>query len=120
MHETTVAQSLMEILSAEAAKQNAAPVSAKISCGTLNAVNDEILRFAFEALAKDTLCEGVELCIEHKPIRARCRSCSQDFDVEFSRPACSKCGGEDFDLLPDAPLVLEQIEFQSDDNDGQS
>jgi len=43
-----------------------------------------------------------------------CRSCGCDFVVEFSRPQCTRCGGEDFDLLPDAPLLLEEIDFQTD------
>jgi hydrogenase nickel incorporation protein HypA/HybF len=114
MHETMVAQSLMDIILEEAAKQNAKPVSAKITCGTLNAVNDEVLRFAFEAVAKDTSCEGVELRIEHKPIRARCKDCGREFDVELSDPACPACETGVFELLPDAPLVIEEITFQTD------
>jgi len=114
MHETMVAQSLITIISEEAAKQNARPVSAKISCGTLNPVNDEVLRFAFEAVAEGTPCEGIELQIEHKPLKATCKSCGSNFVVEFSRPQCTKCEGEDFKLLPDAPLLLEEIDFQTD------
>lgn len=114
MHEMTVAQSLMAIISEQAEKNNAKPVTAKISCGMLNPVNDEVLRFAFEAIAKDTPCEGMRLQVEHKPIRARCRNCEASFDVELSRPECPKCGSGDFDLLPDAPLLLEEIEFQTE------
>jgi len=114
MHETMVAQSLITIISEEAAKQDARPVAAKISCGTLNPVNDEVLRFAFEAIAEGTQCEGIELHIEHKPLHAVCRSCGCDFVVEFSRPQCTRCDGEDFELLPDAPLLLEEIDFQTD------
>jgi len=114
MHETMIAQSLLAAISEEAEKQNVKPVSAKISCGTLNAVNDDVLRFAFGAVAKDTSCEGVELQIEHKPLRARCRNCSREFDVVLSNPACPACHTETFDLLPDAPLILEQISFQTD------
>ncbi|MEA3225027.1 MAG: hydrogenase maturation nickel metallochaperone HypA [Planctomycetota bacterium] len=114
MHEMMVAQSLITIISDEAAKHNARPVGAKISCGTLNPVNDEALCFAFEAIAKDTPCEGLKFQIEHKPIRARCRTCGPEFDVEFSHPACPQCGGEDFELLADAPLVLEEIDFETD------
>jgi hydrogenase nickel incorporation protein HypA/HybF len=117
MHEMTVAQSLMEIISEEAAKNNAKPIAAKISCGTLNPVNDEVLCFAFEAIVKDTPYEGIKLEIEHKPLQTRCKSCHQRFDVEFSHPQCSQCGGGDFELLPDAPLVLEEIDFQTDDDD---
>ncbi len=112
MHEMMVAESLLATISDEAGKHNAKPVGAKISCGMLNPVNDEALRFAFEAVAKDTPCRAVKLEIEHKPIRALCRDCNQDFDVELSEPRCSSCGGEDFELLRDAPLLLEEIEFE--------
>jgi len=83
MHETMIAQSLVAAISEQAKKQNAKPISAKISCGMFNAVNDEILCFAFEAAAKSTPCEGMKLEIEHK-------------------------------TKPDAPLLLEEIEFETD------
>jgi len=114
MHEMMVAQSLLATISDEAAKHNAKPVGAKISCGKLYAINDEALCFAFEAIAKGTLCEGVKLEIEHKSVRAKCKNCNQSFDVELSQPGCSKCGSGDFELLPDAPLILEEIELQTD------
>lgn len=112
MHEAMVAQNLLAAILEEAAKHNARPVAAKISYGKLYAINDEALCFAFEAIAKGTPCEGVKLQTEHKPIQGQCKSCNQRFDVELSSPRCPKCGGEDFELLPDAPLVLEEIEFQ--------
>ena len=114
MHEIMVAESLLTTISDEAAKQNAKPVAAKISCGTLNAINDEALCFAFEAIAKGTSCEGMKLEIEHKPIRGRCKNCNESFDVMFSRPSCPKCSSEEFDLLSDAPLLLEEIELQTE------
>jgi hydrogenase nickel incorporation protein HypA/HybF len=114
MHETMVAESLLTTISDEAAKQNAKPVAAKISCGTLNAINDEALCFAFEAIAKGTNCEGMKLEIEHKPIQGQCKNCNESFDVMFSRPSCPKCSSEEFDLLPDAPLLLEEIELQTE------
>ena len=114
MHETMVAQSLLAAIEGEAAKQNAKPVSAKISCGTFNALNEDIFCFAFESLAKGTACEGVELTIEHKPIRGKCKNCTTEFDIELSSPACPKCSGEQFELLPDEPLILEEIEFDTE------
>jgi hydrogenase nickel incorporation protein HypA/HybF len=116
MHEMTVAQSLLTQITDEAIKQNAKPVVAKISCGKLNTVNDEVLCFAFEAIAKDTLCRDVKLEIEHKPLQAKCKDCNQVFNVEFSKPRCKKCESEDFELLPDAPLILEEIEFETEKN----
>lgn len=111
MHETMIAESLLTAISEEAKKQNAKPISAKISCGTFNAVNDEVLRFAFEAIARGTSSEDTKLQIEHKPVQAKCKRCEQLFPVELSHPRCASCGSEGFELLPDAPLLLEEIEF---------
>jgi hydrogenase nickel incorporation protein HypA/HybF len=114
MHEMMVAESLLAAISAEAAKQNAKPVNARISCGTLNAINDEVLCFAFEAIAKGTPCEDMKLKIEHKPMQGRCKRCGESFDIELSNPGCPKCDGENFELLPDAPLLLEEIELETE------
>jgi len=114
MHEMMVAENLLAAISDEAAKRNAKPIAAKISCGKLYAINDEALRFAFEVITKGTACEGLKLKIEHKPIQGRCKNCNQNFDMVLSKPRCPKCDSEDFELLPDAPLILEEIEFQSE------
>jgi hydrogenase nickel incorporation protein HypA/HybF len=114
MHETMVAESLLTTISAESTKQSAKPVSAKISCGTLDAINDEVLCFAFNAIAKGTPCEGMRLKIEHKPIQSKCKNCDETFDLELRQPKCPKCGGGEFDLLPDEPLMLEEIEFKTE------
>jgi hydrogenase nickel incorporation protein HypA/HybF len=120
MHETTVAQSLVETILQEAEKRHAKPIRAKMSCGQLNAVNDEVLSFAFDALVQGTRCEGMKLEVEHKALQAKCRGCGYAFTVELSDTSCPKCKGEDFELLPDAPLVLEEIEFEegTDDEEG--
>ncbi len=114
MHEMMVAENLLTAISDEAAKRNIKPIGAKISCGQLYAINDEVLCFAFEAIAKGTSCESLKLEIEHKPIRARCKKCDEPFNVDFSNPNCPKCRSSDFELLPDEPLLLEEIEFQED------
>jgi hydrogenase nickel incorporation protein HypA/HybF len=119
MHETAVAQNLVEAIVEEARKRRAKPVSAKMSCGELNAVNDEVLRFAFEAVAEGTPCEGVELRIEHKPLRARCRACERTFAVDLSHAQCPNCSNGDFELLPDAPLLLEEIELEEGTDHGE-
>ena len=54
MHETAVAQSLVELIAQEAESRHAKPIRAKMSCGELNAINDEALTFAFEAIAEGT------------------------------------------------------------------
>ncbi len=114
MHEMMVAENLLAVISDEAAKRKIKPIGAKISCGKLYVINDEALCFAFEAISEGTCCEGLKLEIEHKPIQARCKKCDETFNVDFSNPNCPKCESSDFELLPDEPLLLEEIEFQED------
>jgi hydrogenase nickel incorporation protein HypA/HybF len=119
MHEATVAQSLIDVILQEAETRHARPVSAKMSCGELNKINDDVLSFAFEAVAQGTPCEGMTLRIEHKPLQGRCRPCGEVFVIDVSNPQCPDCRGSDFELLPDAPLVLDEIEFErTDDGEG--
>lgn len=118
MHEMIVAQNLLEMIKIEAAKQNTQPVKAKISCGVLNCINDETLTFAFNAIAQNTPCEGMALEVIHKPISGCCRDCGLVFEIKNFSSKCSKCDSDNFELLPDAPLVLEEIEFlDGADND---
>jgi hydrogenase nickel incorporation protein HypA/HybF len=119
MHETAMAQSLVDAIAQEARNRRARPIRAKMSCGELSAVNDEVLSFAFEAVARGTPCEGMRLQIEHKPLQARCKVCDGIFAVNLSRARCPGCDAADFTLLPDAPVLLEEIEFEEGVDDGE-
>ncbi len=114
MHEAAIAQSMFEIISEQARKYNAKPVKARITCGTFHTVNDELLSEAYQAIARDTQCAGTEFEIEHKPILAKCRKCDRKFEFHLDNPACTECSSDDFELLPDEPLILEEIEFQTE------
>ena len=114
MHETAVAESILRTIIAEADKAGAKPVSAIISCGQFNAINDEVMGFAFETAAAGTVCESMTLNIKHIPLRATCKKCKVVFEFDVYKPACSQCESTKFDFEPDAPLLLETIEFEDD------
>jgi hydrogenase nickel incorporation protein HypA/HybF len=107
-----VARSILSAILAQAAKLNAKPISAKISCGQLNPINDEVLNFAFEVVVKGTVCERMKLEVVHIPLKATCKRCGKKFDFDIYSPACANCESEDFEIGPDAPLLLEEIEFE--------
>ncbi len=114
MHEAAVAESILHtILEQSAQFSNARPVSARISCGQFNRLNDEAMRFAFDAISQGTLCQGMRLDIRCIPLQAQCRQCGTLFDFDIYRPVCPTCTAEDYDFQPDAPLLLEEIEFAS-------
>ena len=112
MHETAVAESILNTIIDQAEQVNARPVSAIISCGQFNALNDEVMSFAFETAAAETVCKGMKLEIKHIPLRAKCKQCEAVFEFDVYKPACSQCDSMEFDFQPDAPLLLETIEFE--------
>jgi hydrogenase nickel insertion protein HypA len=114
MHEATVAQSVLQAILRESEQRHAKPLHAKISCGQLNTLHKDVFCLAFEALAQGTLCEGMTFSVEQKPFQAVCNDCEHRFAVAYAADACPACRSESFALLPDAPLLLETIDFQEE------
>jgi len=114
MHETMIAQNLFQAITAEVKTQNCKVLSARVSCGSFHTINDEVLKFAFKAIARGTSCENAELHIEHNPLQAKCKNCQKIFEVEFDKGNCPDCGSEQFKLLTDTSLLLEEIEFEKE------
>jgi hydrogenase nickel incorporation protein HypA/HybF len=117
MHEMAVAQSVVETILTEMQKIGRRPVVARISCGQFNTLNDEAMRFAFEVATQDTPCRGMRLEIRHVPLQARCERCGRTFAFNIHEARCPNCGSEAFAFLPDAPLLLEEIEFEDQCDD---
>ena len=114
MHETAVAESILRTIIEQVEKVNARPLSAVISCGQFNVINDEVMGFAFETAAAGTVCEKMKLKIKHIPLRATCEECDTTFEFDIYEPVCGRCESDKFDFEPDAPLLLETIEFEDD------
>lgn len=112
MHETAVAESILRTIIEQAEQVNARPFSAVISCGQFNTLNDEVMNFAFECASAGTVCEGMTLKIKHIPLRATCKECQTTFIFDVYQPHCPQCESSEYYFQPDAPLLLETIEFE--------
>jgi hydrogenase nickel incorporation protein HypA/HybF len=112
MHELMVAKSLLAAIAEEVSKHTGKPILARISCGPLHAINDASLVFAFKLIAEGTPCEGVELQIEHKPLKAVCGSCRAAVEIDLHDLRCPSCGDTDLDIEQDQPILLEAMKFQ--------
>ena len=119
MHEAMVAENILETVLAQT-KTRAGPLGAGrvvcvvISCGQINALNDEAMQFAFEVAATGTICQGAKLEIRHIPLKGLCKVCDREFELDLYDPKCLRCGKSDFSIGEDAPLLLEEIEFEED------
>ena len=121
MHETAVAQSIFDTIIEQSAKlKGAKPLRAVISCGQFNTLNDEVMTFAFEAAADGTICQGMRLEIKHIPLSAECQMCQKQFTFDIHSPVCPACQSEQIHFQPDAPLLLEEIEFEDIKDQGLS
>ncbi len=119
MHEAMIAENILETIFAQTKKKGGPlgagrVVRAVISCGQINAVNDEAMQFAFEAAAAGTICQGAKLEIKHVPLKGLCKGCGNEFEFDLYNPHCPKCSKSDFSIGEDAPLLLEEIEFEED------
>jgi len=102
MHEFSIAQQVVEVVQAAAAKAGGAKVSEiHLRIGELSFIAEEQLRFAIEQLSTGTPLEGAELKFGSEPGKARCRSCGAEEPVSYERlraagaplAVCAKCGG---------------------------
>ena len=75
MHELSIAQSLIELVSDHAAREGASRVRAvHLRLGELSGFR-RALYFCFDAVSRGTPCEGAELAIEDVPLTVHCAGC---------------------------------------------
>jgi hydrogenase nickel incorporation protein HypA/HybF len=113
MHELGIAQSVLEAVQAEAAKHEGAK-AAKVGLriGELAAIDPEALRFAFEALTRETDLEGMEVEIEMCPRRHRCSDCAAEFNVKDFVFECPQCGANRNECISGEELELAYVELE--------
>ena len=93
MHEMGIANSVLDAVRAEAARfPGTYPVKVCVRIGEIAAIDQEALRFCFEALTRETDLESLELQIEVCPRRNRCMACRVDFMVHDYDTRCPQCG----------------------------
>jgi len=113
MHEVSICESIIDILSDQAAREGATRVtSVRLRIGEMSGVVEDSLRFAFEVVSKDTLAEGAELVIVSVPLAARCRACAVEFRIEGYAFSCSSCGSPDIEVVSGREMLVEEIELQ--------
>jgi hydrogenase nickel incorporation protein HypA/HybF len=83
MHEMGIANAVLEAVRTEAARYPGTyPCKVGVRIGELAAVDQDALRFCFEAITRETDLESLQLEIEICPRRHRCNACGQKFIVQ--------------------------------------
>lgn len=113
MHEMGIANSVLEAVRAETARYPgtyAAKVSLRI--GEVAAIDQEALRFCFEALTLETDLEWLELEITACPRRQRCMQCGEDFVVRDYDVRCPQCGSLKTECAGGDELEIAYLEVE--------
>jgi len=113
MHEMGMAYSVISTVRAETRRCHGQPPrKVGLRIGELAAVDPEALRFCFEALTRGTELEPLELEIEIRPRRQRCRDCGVEFDVKNYDLACPQCRGLDSECIGGDELEIVYLEVE--------
>ena len=92
MHELSVTQSILDIVSRHAEKAGAKRVlRINLVIGELSSVVDDSVQFYFDFLGKDTVAAGAQLAFERLPVRVRCGACGQEWHPESADWNCPAC-----------------------------
>ena len=113
MHEMGIANSVLEVVRSEMRRYpEARPAKVGLRIGEMAAVDQESLRFCFEALAAGTDLSDLKLEMEFCPRRHRCLDCGHEFRVEDYEFQCPACGGMNSECVAGDELELAYVEIE--------
>jgi hydrogenase nickel insertion protein HypA len=119
MHETTIANSILEIVSAKCrtTPHSAAAVKVDVLVGEFRNVDPDSLRFAFENMRQFyPLCSSCQLHIEIAHAMAVCKTQDHRFSPQISTGfRCTHCGGPIGKLLCGEELDVVGITLEADE-----
>jgi len=113
MHELSIALSMIEMASEEAARHGAGRVNAlHLKLGQLSGVVKEALTFSFEIACDGTPLEGAQLVIEDVPVVIHCVHCETLEVIESIQDLrCPRCGELAPEIIQGRELELVSLEL---------
>jgi hydrogenase nickel incorporation protein HypA/HybF len=114
MHELSIAMSMIEMATEEAARQGDVRVSAlHLKLGPLSGVVKEALLFSYEVASQGTRLEGSRLLIEEVPVIVYCPECDQERAIEsIQRFCCAVCGTLTPNVVQGKELLVVALELE--------
>lgn len=107
MHELSIAQSVVEMLTERAAGRRVARV--RIEIGKLSAIVPDAIRFCFDVCSEGTVVEGADLEINEVEGRGRCRACARELLLVQPYGECA-CGSREIELIAGHRMLVKEME----------
>ena len=116
MHELTLVGSIIDIVKSYQEKYKFNKVnSMTLSFGELSCVNEESLKFAFEALSVEDFLKDCKLIFQKIPPKITCNSCNKESVIEDDFSKCPVCGSDDIFLsggMDELKLVEMDVDYE--------
>ena len=112
MHELSIAESILDIISQNVPKEdlgNVRTVTMKI--GAMAGVVCESLEFSFQALTAGTPLAKASLSIDHIPFQVHCSSCNKTLQSQFGMAVCPWCSGTETKVVSGTELQVVSIDL---------
>ncbi len=88
------------------------PCKVGVRIGEMAAIDQDALRFCFEAIILETDLASLELGIEVCPRRHRCQVCTEEFVVQDYNSRCPKCASLETTCISGDELELAYLEVE--------
>lgn len=113
MHEYSLMQALLELISSELESYPGYSVQGfVVGVGTLSGVEPELLETAFEALRGGTVAEHARMTIKRISLICRCTRCGKTYEPSDLDLSCHRCVDARIEILQGGDVVLESVELE--------
>ena len=110
MHEMSVALSIIDIATEQAAKENALKIlELDLDIGTLAGIEFESLEFALEISVKNTMLENSKINLNKIEAKASCIDCLHEFEALNLFNNCPLCKSYNTKLIQGKELQVKSL-----------
>jgi len=115
MHEYSIVDSLLELATNHAIKNNAKKVTKlEVKIGVLSGVEPELLKTAFDTFKEGTICEEAEFIMNIQPVVIECNNCKTTHTLKKDEYLCPKCNSPDIKIIDGEDMYLMSLELETE------
>lgn len=115
MHEASVTEAILAIVTEKAAECGARRVTAiRLVVGELTGYMGDSIQFYFDRFSKGTVAEGARLESTYVKPQYRCASCGSRFARERYSFSCPSCGGDALPTETGREFFIESMEVEKE------
>ncbi|WP_432474061.1 hydrogenase maturation nickel metallochaperone HypA [Amphritea sp. HPY] len=113
MHEMSICEGIIQVLEEQARSQNYTKVKTVwLEIGPLAMIENDALRFCFDAVTRNTLAQDAQLEIIELPGQAWCLQCAKSVAIRKRYDACTGCGSYQLQVTQGEELRIKELEVE--------